>query len=190
MGQLAASCIAQASDNSLYVLAFAYDLNNKSKENKVVALLKSNAPSTPSELKWEVVSTIRTDELYSFDRGFSTIQCIVAPNGSFLAWNYYTDRPVKGSTTQSRPGGFRYDPALPSSGSTTGKGGWVNVDSPISLSWTNPYNENSLISLKNAAGGYDFHHVYSTAKEFVFSTLNTASTPNVMENSPVKWDIS
>ncbi|KAG0026401.1 hypothetical protein BGZ81_006411 [Podila clonocystis] len=191
MGQLEASCFAQGGDNTLYALAFGYDLS-LSANNAIAALLKSNAsPSNPNSLTWQVVSTIRKGELFSFGDG-TKIQCVADPNGGFLAWSYRAYRPGLGPNAQARPGGFRYDPTLPSpSATTTGKGGWTNVETPLSYTWTSTSAASDLIYLKDGSSGkYTFYHAYipgSVGKTFSFGALNTATTPNMMENSDTKW---
>ncbi|KAG0360523.1 hypothetical protein BG005_010547 [Podila minutissima] len=191
MGQLEASCFAQGSDNTLYALAFGFDLSSTA-NNAVAALLKSNpSPSNPNDLTWQVVSTIRKGELFSFGDG-TKIQCVADPNGGFLAWSYRAYRLGGGVTAQARPGGFRYDPSLPSpSATTTGKGGWANVETPLSYTWTSTSAAGDLIYLKDGSSGkYNLYHAFipgSVGKTLGFGALNTATTPNMMENSDIKW---
>ncbi|KAF9277233.1 hypothetical protein BGZ74_003421, partial [Mortierella antarctica] len=191
MGQLEASCFAQGSDNTLYALAFGFDLSSTA-NNAVAALLKSNpSPSNPNDLTWQVVSTIRKGELFSFGDG-TKIQCVADPNGGFLAWSYRAYRPGGGVTAQARPGGFRYDPSLPSpSATTTGKGGWANVETPLSYTWTSTSAAGDFIYLKDGSSGkYNLYHAFvpgSVGKTLSFGALNTATTPNMMENSDIKW---
>ncbi|KAF9323201.1 hypothetical protein BG006_001665, partial [Podila minutissima] len=191
MGQLEASCFAQGSDNTLYALAFGFDLSSTA-NNAVAALLKSNAsPSNPNALTWQVVSTIRKGELFSFGDG-TKIQCVADPNGGFLAWSYRAYRPGGGAAAQARPGGFRYDPSLRSpSATTTGNGGWANVETPLSYTWTSTSAAGELIYLKDGSSGkYNLYHAFipsSVGKTLSFGALNTATTPNMMENSDIKW---
>ncbi|KAG0204567.1 hypothetical protein BGX28_003538 [Mortierella sp. GBA30] len=193
MGQLEASCFAQGSDNALYALAYGYDLSITNGDNAVAALLKSNAsPSSPNALTWQLVSSIRKGELFSFGDG-TRIQCLADPNGGFLAWSYSTYRPGQGPVAQSRPGGFRYDPSLStSSATTTGKGGWVNVETPLNYSWTSTSAADHLFYLKDGSGKYTFYHAFipiSVGTTFYLGVLNTATTPNMMENSATKWSV-
>ncbi|KAG0241173.1 hypothetical protein BGW41_006166 [Actinomortierella wolfii] len=195
MGQLEAACFAEGRDNTLYALSFGYDHSrspgSSGSENAIVVLLKSNSAPSPSNLSWQVVSTISKKELYSLgmDGLGENSNCIVDPDGGFLAWNYYTYRP---NEQKSRPGGFRYDPALStSSATTTGKGGWVNVDTALSYSWTSTSSAGDLLYLKDASTGkYQFYHVYIPGNFGDFSTaaLNTATSPNMMESTPIKWN--
>ncbi|KFH66619.1 hypothetical protein MVEG_07144 [Podila verticillata NRRL 6337] len=194
MGQLEASCFAQGSDNTLYALAYGYDLSVPSGDSAVAVLLKSNAsPSGPNALTWQVISTIRKSELFSFEKG-EMIQCIADPNGAFLAWAYRTNRQGQGATAQSRPGGIRYDPSLSTpSTTTTGKGGWVNVDTPLSYSWTSTSAGGDLFYLKDGSGKYNFFHAFipgSVSVSIKFGSLNTATTPNTMENSATTWSVA
>ncbi|KAF9323202.1 hypothetical protein BG006_001666 [Podila minutissima] len=194
MGQLEASCFAQGSDNTLYALAYGYDLSIAT-DNAVVVLLKSNAsPSNPSALTWQVVSTTRKGDLFSLGDG-PKLQCVADPNGGFLAWSYSAYRPGGGAAAQARPGGFRYDPSLTMPSATTkGKGGWVNVETPLSYTWTSISAGGGLIYLKDGSSGkYTIYHAYipgSGGTTINFGVLNTATTPNMMENSPIKWSIS
>ncbi|KAI9231003.1 MAG: hypothetical protein BYD32DRAFT_456444, partial [Podila humilis] len=194
MGQLEASCFAQGSDNTLYALAYGYDLSVPSGDSAVAVLLKSNAsPSGPNALTWQVISTIRKSELFSFEKG-EMIQCIADPDGAFLAWAYRTNRQGQGATAQSRPGGIRYDPSLSTpSTTTTGKGGWVNVDTPLSYSWTSTSAGGDLFYLKDGSGKYNFFHAFipgSVSVSIEFGSLNTATTPNTMENSATTWSVA
>lgn len=193
MGQLEASCFAQGSDNTLYALAYGYDLSIQSGDSTVAVLLKSNAsPSSPNALTWQVVSTIRKGELFSFENG-SKVQCIADPDGAFLAWSYRANRPGQGATAQSRPGGIRYDPSSTTpSATTTGKGGWVNVETPLSYSWTSTSAGGDLLYLKDGSGKYNFFHAFipgSVGTTINFGVLNTATTPNMMENSATTWSV-
>ncbi|KAG0316267.1 hypothetical protein BG000_004921, partial [Podila horticola] len=181
------------SDNTLYALAYGYDLSIQSGDSTVAVLLKSNAsPSSPNALTWQVVSTIRKGELFSFENG-SKIQCIADPDGAFLAWSYRANRPGQGATAQSRPGGIRYDPSLTTpSATTTGKGGWVNVETPLSYSWTSTSAGGDLLYLKDGSGKYNFFHAFipgSVGTTINFGVLNTATTPNMMENSATTWSV-
>lgn len=190
MGQLEALCFAQGTDNTLYALAYGYDLSSPSSDNAVAALLKSNAsPSSPSALTWQVVSTVRKGDLFTF---FSDtwIQCVADPDGGFLVWSYQTYRPGQ---EKYRPGGFRYDPSLSTpSGTTTkmGKGGWVNVDTPINYRWSSPTSGSALSYLKDGSGKYNFYHAFSGGATIAFGVLNTETIPNMMENSATTWSVS
>ncbi|KAG0026402.1 hypothetical protein BGZ81_006412 [Podila clonocystis] len=196
MGRLEASCFSQGSDNTLYALAYGYDLSITTGDNAIAALIKSNAsPSNPNALTWQVVSTIRKGELFSFGDG-TKIQCVADPNGGFLAWSYGAYRPGLGPNAQARPGGFRYDPSLSTTSATTkGKGGWVNVETPLSYTWTSTSAASDLIYLKDGSSGkYTFYHAYiqglAGTTVINFGVLNTATTPNMMENSDTKWSFS
>ncbi|KAF9080113.1 hypothetical protein BGX29_002565 [Mortierella sp. GBA35] len=194
MGQLEASCFAQVSGNTLYALAFGYDHtvpSSTSGASAVVVLLKSNtSPSSPSALTWEVVSTIPRDSLFSFGDS-PRLQCLVDPNGGFLAWSYNTYRPGQGPAAQSRPGGFRYDPSLPEGAGSKGKGGWANVETPMSYSWTSSLAGGDLFYVKEGSQ-YNIYHIFipgTAGATFSFGALNTATTPNMMENSFNKWPV-
>ncbi|KAF9128459.1 hypothetical protein BG015_004335 [Linnemannia schmuckeri] len=194
MGQLEASCFAQGNDNTLYALAFGYDHSlpsSTSGADAVAVLLKSNtSPSSPNTLTWEVVSTVPRDNLLSFGDSFK-IQCLVDPNGGFLAWTYDAYRSGKGAVAQSRPGGFRYDPILPEAPGSKGKGGWMNVGTSMNYSWTSTSAGGSLFYVKEGSK-YNIYHAYipiSVGVTFSFGALNTATTPNMMESSPIKWSI-
>ncbi|KAF9563066.1 hypothetical protein EC968_005004 [Mortierella alpina] len=171
MGRLEPACFSSGSDNALYALVFAYDLSvTKVTDNGVVALIKSNSnPSGPEALAW---------------------QCLVDPSGGFLAWSYLTYQPGQPRNGRPRPGGFRYDPlSTTPSATTTGKGGWVIVDSPITYSWSGTSRGGSLMYLADGAGKYNFYHAYfpSTDPPISFGALNTAVTPNMMEETTTKW---
>ncbi|KAI1293448.1 hypothetical protein EDD11_008365 [Mortierella claussenii] len=186
MGQLEVSCFAQGANNTLYALSFGYDLPVKTGDNTVAALLKSNAsPSSPNVLTWQVVSTIRKSELFSFIDNFN-LQCSVDPNGAFLAWSYDAYALGAALGAQSHPGGFRYDPALStSSATTTGKGGWANIDTPLKYTWTSSSAGGDLFYLKDSAN-YNFYHAYMPGTVGVLlnvGVLNTAVTPNMRESS-------
>ncbi|KAF8939418.1 hypothetical protein BGZ58_009773 [Dissophora ornata] len=192
MGQLEVSCFAQGSNNVLYALSFGYDLSVKSGNNSVAILLQSNAsPSGPNTLTWQAVSTIRQSELFSFLDNLN-LQCSVDPNGSFLAWSYnaYTLGAAAGASP--RPGGFRYDPTLStSSATTTGKGGWANVDTPLNYTWTSSSAGGDLFYLSNG-NNYNFYHAYipgAVGASFDIGVLNKTVTPNLMVNSATKWSV-
>ena len=192
MGQLSAECFAQGSDNSLYALAFGFDLSNG---NALVALLKSSvSPPSPSALTWSVVSTVAKAELFSFESDVYMTKCLVDPNGAFIAWNYGAYRTGPGASAPSRPGGFRYDPSLStSSTTTTGKGGWVNIETSLSYPWTSTSAASSLFYLKDSSGKYNVYHAFmpgSIGTTFKFGALNIASTPNMMESSNTSWSVS
>ncbi|KAF8927634.1 hypothetical protein BGZ47_002000, partial [Haplosporangium gracile] len=128
MGRLEAACFSSGSDNTLYALVFGYDLSiTKGADNAIVALIKSNSsPSGPNALTWQVVSTVHQAKLSSFQQAsglgrYCPIQCLVDPNGGFLAWSYQTYLPGQ-TRSETRPGGFRYDPfSTTPSAATTGK---------------------------------------------------------------------
>lgn len=195
MGQLEAACFSLRSDSTLYALVFGYDLSKKA-DNAIVALIKSNpSPSGPDALTWQVVSTVHKAELPYFQLTSTfgnryPIQCLVDPNGVFLAWSYQASQPGQ-ARSEPRPGGFRYDPfSTTPSATTTGKGGWVNVDSPITYSWTGS-SGGALMYLADGAGKYNYYHAYldSLSRVINFGALNTAVTPNLMENSVTKWTL-
>lgn len=200
MGRLEPACFAPGTDNTLYALVFAHDLSvAKGADNGVVVLIKSNSsPSGPDALTWQVVSTIREAELASFVQqgifGHYPIQCLVDPNGGFLAWSYQTYQPGPFRDKRPRPGGFRYDPlSTTPSATTTGKGGWVNVDSPITYSWSSPTYGGGLMVLADGAGKYNYYHAYISSSMNTavnFGALNTAVTPNLMEDSATKWTLN
>ncbi|CAO3568853.1 unnamed protein product [Mortierella alpina] len=186
MGLLEVSCFAQGTKNSLYALAFGSDTAVKSGDNKVAILLKSNEDAaTPNALTWTVVSTIRRTELFRFS---AALQCSVDPNGGFFAWSYNAHPAGSDAGGRSRPGGFRYDPTLStSSATTTGKGGWANVDTPITYTWASTHGD--LFYMKDG-DKYNFYHVYmvgATSAKLDFGVLNKAVTPNMMENTGPKW---
>ncbi|KAF9307653.1 hypothetical protein BG003_000418, partial [Podila horticola] len=186
MGLLEVSCFAQGAKNSLYALAFGSDTTVKSGDNKVAILLKSNEDAaTPNALTWTVVSTIRRTELFWFS---AKLQCSVDPNGGFLAWSSNAHPAGSDVGGSSRPGGFRYDPTLStSSATTTGKGGWANVDTPITYTWAST--DGDLFYMKDG-DKYNFYHVYmagATRAKLDFGVLNKAVTPNMMENTGPKW---
>ncbi|KAF9923930.1 hypothetical protein BGZ67_009611 [Mortierella alpina] len=200
MGRLEPACFSFGSDNALYALVFAYDLSiAKGADNAVVALIKSNAsPSGPDALTWQVVSTIRQAELATIVEGgtfgYYPVQCLVDPSGGFLAWSYQTYQPGQ-PRNKPRPGGFRYDPLLTTpSSTTTGKGGWVNVDSPITYSWTmsSSAGDGSLMYLADGAGKYNYYHAYvpTSGTSLNFGALNTGVTPHLMEDSATQWALN
>ncbi|KAF9981533.1 hypothetical protein BGZ75_007114 [Mortierella antarctica] len=200
MGRLEPACFSFGSDNALYALVFAYDLSiAKGADNAVVALIKSNAsPSGPDALTWQVVSTIRQAELATIVEGgtfgYYPVQCLVDPSGGFLAWSYQTYQPGQ-PRNRPRPGGFRYDPLLTTpSSTTTGKGGWVNVDSPITYSWTmsSSAGDGSLMYLADGAGKYNYYHAYvpTSGTSLNFGALNTGVTPHLMEDSATQWALN
>ncbi|KAG0242944.1 hypothetical protein BGW41_003109 [Actinomortierella wolfii] len=196
MGQLEAACFAEGRNNTLYALSYAYDQSRdpgrSGSENAIVALLKSNsAPSNPSNLSWQVVSTISRKELYTLgmERKGEGSYCIVDPDEGVLVWNYYARRPGEQG---SRPGGFRYDPTLStSSATTTGKGGWANVDTSLRYSWSSSTSVGDVFYLKDEkTGKYNFYHMYmlGNSGDFSIAALNTATGPNMMESTPIKWN--
>ncbi|KAF8928410.1 hypothetical protein BGZ47_001653, partial [Haplosporangium gracile] len=194
MGQLEASCFAQGSDNTLYALAFGYDHSISTSTpgaDAVAVLLKSNtSPSSPNALIWEVVSTIRRDSLSSFGDS-PKIQCLVDPNGGFLAWSYDAYRSGQSGVSQSRPGGFRYDPFLLEAPGSKGKGGWMNVETSMNYSWTSTSAEGGLFYVKEGSK-YNIYHAYipiSVGTTISIGALNTATTPNMMDSSPTKRSI-
>lgn len=195
MGRLEAICFSSGSNNTLYALVYGYDLSiNTGADNAIAAIIKSNSsPSGPNALTWQVVSTVHKAELFYFgsDALDSPIKCLVDPNGVFLAWSYEAYRPGQ-DTSSTRPGGVRYDPFLTTpSATTTGKGGWVNVDSPINYSWGYVSYGSELMYLADGAGKYNFFHAFLPTQAVIyFGALNTAVTPNLMDNSATRWTIN
>ncbi|KAG0045941.1 hypothetical protein BGZ83_008850 [Gryganskiella cystojenkinii] len=191
MGQLEVNCFAEGADNALYALAFGSDSSIKTGDDAVAIIIKSNASaSSPNALTWTTMSTIRKTELVSFLDNYQLL-CSVDPNGSFLVWSYNTYAVGAPLGATSRPGGFRYDPTLAtSSATTTGKGGWANIDTPLNYAWTTTSAGGDLFYVKDGAGNYNFYHAFSTGSKISLGVLNKAVTPNMMENSPVQWSIS
>jgi hypothetical protein len=192
MGQLTVNCFAEGASNTLYAFAFGYDLSAKTGDGAVAILIKSNSsPSTPKDLTWQVVSTISKSELFSFMDN-SDIRCTADPSGGFLviSQNAYTF-----GASRSRPGGFRYDPTLTtSSTTTTGKGGWANVDTPLSYSWTSTSVGGDFFSLTDgsSSNSYNFYQAYvsnSIGSSFTIGMLNKAVTPNMLVNTNTTWSL-
>ncbi|KAG0306194.1 hypothetical protein BGZ99_001826 [Dissophora globulifera] len=204
MGRLEPTCFSSGSSNTLYALVYGYDLSiTTGADNAIVAIIKSNSsPSDPNALTWQVVSTIHQAELSSFSPSVTgedyPIQCLVDPNGGFLAWSYQANLPGQ-TGGKPRPGGFRYDPfSTTPSATTTGKGGWVNVDSRITYSW-NSWDSTSaggaLMYLADGTGKYNFYQAFlpplGSLESFInFGALNTAVTPNLMEDTGTRWNLS
>ncbi|KAH7033867.1 hypothetical protein BKA57DRAFT_497326 [Linnemannia elongata] len=191
MGQLTVNCFAEGASNTLYAFAFGYDLSAKTGDGAVAILLQSNSsPSTPDALTWQVVSTISKSELFSFMNN-SDIRCTADPSGGFLVISQ--DAYALGSS-KGRPGGFRYDPNLTtSSTTTTGKGGWVNVDSPLSYSWTDISVGGDFFYLTaGSPNSYNFYQAYihnGFGNSLTIGMLNKAVTPNMLVSTNTTWSL-
>ncbi|KAG0046044.1 hypothetical protein BGZ83_008756, partial [Gryganskiella cystojenkinii] len=154
-GNLTIACLASSLDGStLYGLAYGYNSSIPYGElgSDNLAILIRTTPSAPANfgnITWEVVSTILRSSLNYLSGGFRSYGCSISPTGGVFTVLNSDGAPVSDPTSVSRqPMGFRYDPALRSTGTNASLSingtGWVNLDVSGDYIWPENYVKVSL----------------------------------------------